>query len=281
MTRISLVAMGDNVVDCYTDRGLMFPGGNAVNVSVFAAQRGASSSYIGRVANDPAGRLLRTALEEEGVDVSGLQTLPGTTAYCLIGLNDENDREFLGADLGVSMFSPTTEDLERLRHADAVHTSASSGLRESVHDMASRTRLSYDFGTRRDREAVDAVSAECFLASFSGGSLPDQEARELLDGAIGSGAEWVLVTRGAQGAWLANCDHLWTQPAASGEITDTLGAGDSAITSVLLGLLGEEAPEVVLSQAMTAAMETCGVNGAFGHPQGLDIKEEGTLNDGR
>ena len=40
------VTFGDNVVDCYEDRGLMFPGGNALNVSVFANRFGAfAASY--------------------------------------------------------------------------------------------------------------------------------------------------------------------------------------------------------------------------------------------
>jgi fructoselysine 6-kinase len=37
---MSLAAVGDNVVDCYVDRGLMFPGGNSVNVAVHAARAG-------------------------------------------------------------------------------------------------------------------------------------------------------------------------------------------------------------------------------------------------
>ena len=31
---MKLIAIGDNVTDCYMDEGVYFPGGNAVNVAV-------------------------------------------------------------------------------------------------------------------------------------------------------------------------------------------------------------------------------------------------------
>ena len=31
---MKLIAIGDNVTDCYIDEGVYFPGGNAVNVAV-------------------------------------------------------------------------------------------------------------------------------------------------------------------------------------------------------------------------------------------------------
>ena len=63
-----LLAVGDNVVDCYPDLGVMFPGGNAVNVAVHARRAGASSAYLGAVGTDPAGDLVRGSLVAEGVD---------------------------------------------------------------------------------------------------------------------------------------------------------------------------------------------------------------------
>lgn len=54
-----IVAIGDNVVDCYPAHRLMFAGGNTLNVSVFAARSGATAGYVGAVADDIAGRHIR------------------------------------------------------------------------------------------------------------------------------------------------------------------------------------------------------------------------------
>ena len=83
-----ILAFGDNVVDCYRDQNLMFPGGNCVNHAVFARRAGAETAYAGAVCDDDAGRLIRRALTEEGVDVSSLRVEPGQTAYCVIETRD-------------------------------------------------------------------------------------------------------------------------------------------------------------------------------------------------
>src|SRR3954471_788657 len=125
MTRI--VAVGDNVVDCYQTTDQMFPGGSCLNVSIFARRFGAASAYIGAVGQDAAGDLIRTALSEEGVVTERLRILPGPTGYCVIG-HQNGDRVFLTFDLGVSVFRPDDDDVEFVRSYDAVHIGQSSGL---------------------------------------------------------------------------------------------------------------------------------------------------------
>lgn len=44
---IRVIGIGDNVVDKYLHSGMMYPGGNALNFSVYAKQAGASSAFIG------------------------------------------------------------------------------------------------------------------------------------------------------------------------------------------------------------------------------------------
>ena len=79
----SVIGFGDNVVDCYEDRGLMFPGGNALNVSVFASRFGASACYVGAVGDDTAGNHVRAALVSEGVDISRLRIVADEQHFAL------------------------------------------------------------------------------------------------------------------------------------------------------------------------------------------------------
>ena len=61
----SILAFGDNIVDCYTALNIMFPGGSCLNVAAFARRFGASAAYAGAVADDAAGRLIRMALAKD------------------------------------------------------------------------------------------------------------------------------------------------------------------------------------------------------------------------
>ena len=50
---MKLIAIGDNVTDCYMDEGVYFPGGNAVNVAVNCKKNGAEKvNYIGVFGDD-------------------------------------------------------------------------------------------------------------------------------------------------------------------------------------------------------------------------------------
>ena len=121
LRRPLLVAVGDNVVDCYPQLGVLYPGGNAVNVAVNAARLGAPSAYIGVVGTDAAGRVVESALRSEGVDVSRLRIVEGTNAAATVHL-EEGNRHFVGADTGVSRFRVNDGDLSLVGQAAIAHT---------------------------------------------------------------------------------------------------------------------------------------------------------------
>ena len=64
---MKLIALGDNCVDVYRNKGEVHPGGNAVNVAVHAARCGAESEYIGNLADDEYAEHLVKALEKNRV----------------------------------------------------------------------------------------------------------------------------------------------------------------------------------------------------------------------
>lgn len=269
---VRIAAMGDNVVDCYVSNGVMYPGGNCLNLAVFARRFGAASAYIGAVARDEAGAQIEDALQREGVDLSHFRMHDeGTTAYCMIG-HSGADRVFLRADFGVSMFTPSPADFAFLERFDAVHIGQSSGLDAVLAEAAGATKLSYDFSTRRDADHRRTVAPLCFLASVSGGGLTHDEAVALLHEISEAGAHWVLVTRGDEGAILLGEGQLFEVAAAPAELVDTLGAGDTFIARVLYGLLAGEAPPVLLHAAALAASETCRYFGAIGYPQPIALR---------
>jgi fructoselysine 6-kinase len=269
MTRIA--AVGDNVVDCYQSTGLMFPGGSCLNVSVFARRFGAVTTYIGAIGQDAAGGVIRAALADEGVITERLRVVPGATGYCVVG-HRCGDRVFVTFDLGVSIFRPDDGDVEFVRSFDAVHIGQSSGLDADLARFAAATRLSYDFSTRRDGAHREAIAPLCYLASISAGDLDRDGAVTLLRQTLAAGAQWCLVTRGENGAFLGTGKDVFETDAAPVQAVDTLGAGDTFIARTLVGLVGGEAPKDMLRAAAQAAAETCTRMGAIGHGTTIDVR---------
>ena len=71
-----MIAVGDNVCDCYLDDGVYYPGGNAVNVAVNCKKTGLDEvAYIGMFGNDKKAEHLKWALTQEGVTYDHSRTM--------------------------------------------------------------------------------------------------------------------------------------------------------------------------------------------------------------
>lgn len=263
--RVRVLGAGDNVVDRYLDTGVMYPGGNAVNVAVYARRCGAEAAYRGVVGSDAAGDVVLAALRDECVDVSGVRRADGPNAYADVAIVD-SDRVFKDSSDGVSEFDLTEADYATLSGFDVVHTAYSGSLIRSVPRMAAYTRVSFDFSNRLAEPYVDWLLPSLYLATFSGTGLDDEQTETLLARGINRGARYVLVTRGGAGAWLATADGVHRQPTTASTVVDTMGAGDAFIAGLLVGLAGGQDLTSSLAKAANCAALACSVAGAFGHP---------------
>ena len=242
----------------------MFPGGNAVNVAVFAARLGAQSSYLGVVGGDEAGQHVLRSLTQEGVDTSLTRTAAGPNAYADVD-SVGADRVFLGSGKGVALFAPDEGQLDAMERFDVVHAGYAGSLFPHLAAMAARTRVSFDFGTRMDLAEAEPMLPHLFLAAFSSSHRDDGQSVALARDVVAAGATYALVTRGSEGAYLASANWVLHQPADLVQVVDTLGAGDAFISSVLVGLLAGRDKRAVLASASAHAAQVCLAPGAFGH----------------
>ena len=259
-----LLGVGDNVVDRYANLGRMFPGGNALNVAVAARRAGAEAAYLGAVGTDTAGATVLAALREEDVDVHRVRVVEGANAYADVTVIG-GDRVFVGGGIGVSRFRLDADDLAYAATFDLVHTGDCSMLEGQVADLAGRAPLAFDFSTHREAAFLDPILPHLSVACFSASDLDEEATLGLLAGAVARGPRLALASRGVLPALLHDGLRTWRQPVIASSVVDTLGAGDSFIGRVLVGVIGSEDPTVFLSAAAEAAARTCGDYGAFGH----------------
>lgn len=95
-----MIAVGDNVVDCYLDEGVYYPGGNAVNVAVNCRRDGIDDvAYIGMFGNDEKAEHLKWALAQEHVSFERSRTMYAPSGSPGVRLVD-GDRQFVGGPEG-------------------------------------------------------------------------------------------------------------------------------------------------------------------------------------
>ena len=255
---IDFIAQEPGVTAEETDSWTAAPGGAPANVAVGAARLQTTTSFLGKVGDDPFGRRLVATLEAEGIDVTGVRVDPAArTALAFVSLSDDGERTFSfyrhpSADM---LYRADEVDLDKVRAASILHFGSISLIAEpsrSATLMAveaareARVTVSFDPNLRLDlwpgsREARAGIGEGIERAQivklseeeleFLCGSRDLEAARELA-----SHLELLVVTRGAGGA-----DYL--SGAGEGHVegfevhaVDTTGAGDSFMAALLAAL---------------------------------------------
>jgi fructokinase len=298
-----IVVCGEALIDltparCGGEDGFVpRPGGSPFNVAVGLARLDVPTAFVGRLSDDRFGRMLRTRLETEGVDLRAVAVGPEPTPLAVVHVDDSGhptysfhwegtaDRHLRAADLPARL-----PDAVRAIHVGSVSLSLEPGA-STIARLVERERptrvicldpnvrpgvVGDDEGYRaRLREWVrraDVVKvSDEDLAWLAPGVAPREAARRWLD----QGAHLVVVTRGRDGAvgMTGAVEVAVTAPAV--EVADTVGAGD-AFSAGMLAALGErdllertglsrlDADELraVLCFAVAVAASTCQRSGA-------------------
>lgn len=279
-----LIGVGDNVVDCYLDEKIYYPGGNAVNVAVQAARNGLDTAYIGVVGNDEEAEHLLWALDQEGVDhhlCRRIQAISGHPGVCL---TPEGDRVFVSGAKGTAQhivrLKITPEDCEYICQFDICHTSCYSSIESDLPKIANCCPISYDFSSEtKDDAYLQQVCPYIRYAFFSGSELTEPQLETLIGKVHSYGVEIVGITLGGRGALFSWSHHGQTERFRQGikaaKVIDTMGAGDSFIAGFLTSHIKGGSIAEALEYAATRAAATCEEKGGFGYgkpfPETMDL----------
>ena len=273
------------------------PGGAPANVAVAAARLGASAGFIGKIGADTFGRDLRTVLERDGVDVSGLyETSEALTAEAVVSVNDTGERGFSfyrspGADelLTEAEALAALKECPRVLHFGSVclttepARSAVLGATRYAHEHGSW--ISYDSNYRAslwsDEETalrwmreplgwVDILKlSEEELPLLTGTADPEEGTRLLSE----QGVSLILLTLGSEGVFYRCGARTGRVSGVNVRVADTNGAGDTFFGAFLRCLtrrergalrdLDTDALEEMLDFANHAAALTCSKAGAI------------------
>lgn len=273
--RPDVVVVGDVMLDVSVDAGQLArggdvhgrvsarPGGAGANAAVWAASAGARTRLVGRVGDDLAGRLLREAVEERGVDAA-LAVDPEAPTGTLLAVREAGERSMV-ADRGANA-RLAEEDLPETIEAGAVLVSGylvfHPGSRPAAEAAIDRARANHvavdaaswplirDLGPARFFQAVRGATLllanEAEADALTG--LAAEEAAVALAERAGSAA----VKRGAGGAVLATRDGVIRMPSPRAEAIDPTGAGDAFDGVLLASLAAGASPEEAVGRACDA-----------------------------
>ena len=280
-----VLGLGDNVCDVYLHTGIMYPGGQALNFAVFAAQLGAQADFMGVFGQDEVAEHVQRTLDEKGVGYGHCRSFPGENGFAKVTLVD-GDRVFQGSNRGGVLrehpIQLTPDDLSYLSSFQLIHTTNNGftdALLPALHKLPAL--VSYDFSYRWNEE--DRVSRVCPYVDFaflSCSELDDAATEALCRRLCQRGCGTVVATRGSKGATFFDGTRFYRQLPHLVEPVDTMGAGDSFACAMLISILNAMEPgdaqtwagalfraaviPAALERAADFSAQTCLTHGAFG-----------------
>jgi len=265
---MKVLGLGDNVIDRYTHTGIGYPGGNALNFSVYARLLSADAAYLGVFGDDKAAEHIRHVLSTRGVDSSHCLVVAGENGHASLTI-EQGERRFLASNAGgIRKSTPmdfVLDDIPWLGQFALIHTSAYSYTDPLLPQLARLPGcLSYDFSDDFETDKIPSLCRWLDYAFFSCAERSLQESRELLKMAQQAGCRLPVATRGAEGALLFDGNQWLHQPPETITPVDTLGAGDAFITAFLLSHVSGRTLAESLRQGAAFAARICLMEGAFG-----------------
>jgi fructoselysine 6-kinase len=260
---LKLATVGDNCIDYYAAQGKMFPGGNPINVAVYAVRCGLPASYTGAVGDDEYGTFMRSALSDKGVDASRVRVLPGKTAVTQVQLVD-GERVFGDYDEGVlADFVIREDDIDFFCDHALLHTGLWGNAEHELHRIKARgLPVSFDFSTAKEGEVLETALPYVDYAFFS----DEEESEELLTfmkQIHSKGPRIVTVTLGGNGSIAYDGNAFFRNGIIPTEVVDSMGAGDSFIAGFCKGIIEQKPIKECMKMGSECAAVTLGYMGAW------------------
>jgi fructoselysine 6-kinase len=250
--------VGDNTIDEYVGaQELSFVGGNAINVAVRLAELGNEVAYFGAVGPDERGARIRSALAERGVSIQHLLEIPGVTSTSQVRVAPDGDRQLSSEEFGTCVdYRPTERELAVLAGCAVVHIGWTPFAGEVREALAGR-------GVVVAQDCAVAEGYDHLDIAFCSAGEDEETGRSLARDAIGGGARFAVVTRGAAGSLAFDGAQWWSRDAEVIEAVDTTGAGDSFIAGFLSAWSRGRSVESCLTVGTVVAAQTCQHRGGF------------------
>ena len=241
-------------------------GGPAATAAVAAARQGVRAAVVGTVGDDPEGMQILAELRDEGVDAQAVRVLPGQRSAASVVVVDASTGTRAIAARGVEpprIDGHTGDLLAQARWVHADHF----GCRPVLEHLATlpagdRPGLSIDDGYGIDGFTPGGVDLYAPTVASLAQRYGDRPVPELLAAARADGAQVIVATDGAQGAWVLAAGTAQHLPAHPVDVLSTLGAGD-VFHGALLGALAAHRPAELTTTALTEAVSWASVVAAL------------------
>ena len=255
-------------------------GGQMATAMAACAGLGLKTAYFGCVGHDHDGRLIRSELEQRGVDVSHVLTRECANRFAVITVDETSGERIVLWDrderlnLRAREFDPALIASARILHVDDEDQEAAIAAATVARSAGVPCASDIDRITDRTKDLIAAVSIPIFAQHV----LPAMTGESDIERGLRAMRQWndgmLCVTLGPSGAMLLQGDELVIEPAFPVKAVDTTGAGDVFRAAFIYALLNEYPLRKMVRFANAAAAVSCTRAGAMASvPAMLEVEQ--------
>lgn len=259
-------------------------GGKGANQAVAAARSGAHVAFVGSVGDDEFADAALEGLRANGVDLSGLRVVPGSTGIAIVTVSADGENSIVvipGANAATDADAVRAQAdlLARARVVvvqgevprDGIEEAARLARERLIVNLAPVIALDTEVLRRADPLVVNeheaALAARALGVALPAGASDADVARTLLDAGVRS----VVVTVGADGAHVAEtvdgAPRVTHVPSPRVDAVDTTGAGDAFVGALAQQLAADTPlPDAAQHAARVGAYAVTSVGAQASYP---------------
>lgn len=254
--------------------------GMAISAACAFQKLGGQASVWARVGDDPEAEVMRQTLREEGLDVSGLHTLPNSHSSQASVIVDQH-----GQRLVVPFHDPQVSQnsdwlpIEQLKHAHLLHCDV-RWVEGALHALKAARAVGTPTMVDGDVAPVHVLQQLMPLADYAvfsdAGLLAYtglQDVKEALLHVAQLHSQHVGASCGADGYWWVEDGRLQHVPAPKVTVVDTLAAGDVFHGAFALALLeGQPIRQAAQFACVAASLKCTLFGGRLGCPTRAEVE---------
>lgn len=274
LQQLDVVVIGEALTDVIITPGgaIEHPGGSPANVAYGLSRLGVNTGLLTAVGDDHRGAALEAHLTGAGVTL-----LPGPRSL----QRTSTATATLAEDGAASYAFDITWDVEpldiafvrpKILHTGSIATFLAPGagkVKAVLQQLSRECIITYDpnirpalLGTHTEarqtfEELVHLTDVVKLSDEDAEWLYPEKTTEEAATHILNLGADIAVITKGSSGSLLATPHTLLSIPAVKTAVADTIGAGDSYMSALILGLLtcgaSRLAPSVLEQLGRTAA----------------------------
>jgi sugar/nucleoside kinase (ribokinase family) len=245
-------------------------GGQVATTLSTCAALGLRTRYVGTFGNDDHGRLIRSELEQRGVDTSFAHVRYAPNRHAVILVDDRTGERTIvwqrdrSLALGPGDLPREAMIGARVLHVDNVDEETAIAAARLGRDAGMIVTTDIDQVTERTAELVAAATFPVLAERVPQALTGERDTATALRALRQRHDGMICVTLGPRGAILMTGSELHEAPALVVASVDTTGAGDVFRGALIYSLLRGDRPDAMLRFANAAAAVSCTREGAIG-----------------